>query len=127
MKKKRITSTIILSIILCFLLVFVLNNLTLNLHKSFESMQPDTSIEEYGEMSMLIVALGGLGMIVANIVFLASFANAAIAAGICLIFSIKNRKSTLKAIRIINYVLDGGFAFIILASVTKIILFFCGY
>lgn len=127
MKKKRIVSTVILSITLSILLIFVLNNLTLDLHKAFENMQSDASIEEYGEMSMLVVAIGGLGMIVASIVFLTLFINATISAGICLIFSIRNRKSCLKPIRIINYVLDGGFVFVIGASVIKIILFFCGY
>lgn len=127
MKKKRIVSTVILSITLSILLIFVLNNLTLDLHKAFENMQSDALIEEYGDMSMLVVVIGGLGIIVASVVFLTLFTNATISAGICLIFSIRNRKSCLKSIRIINYVLDGGFAFVIAASITKIILFFCGH
>ncbi len=127
MKKKRITSTIILSIILIILLLFVLPNLTLNLHEAFENMKSDTSIEEYGPMAILVVAIGALGMLFAIAIYCMLFAAAATAAGVCLIFTIRNRKSCLKPIRIINYVLDGGFAFVIVASVTKIILFLCGH
>ncbi len=128
MKKKRITSTIILSIILSILLVVVLSFLPLNFHQSHEDLQfPDASFEKYGEMSMILILVIAMMFIGMTVLFFAIFINAAIAAGICLIFSIKNRKSTLKAIRIINYVLDGGFAFVIVASVIKIILFFCGY
>ncbi len=127
MKKKRIVSTVILSIILTILLIFVLPNLTLNLHESFENMKSDTSIEEYGPMAVLVVAIAAIGMVFAIAIYCILFAAAAIASGVCLIFTIRNRKSCLKPIRIINYVLDGGFAFVIVASVTKIILFLCGY
>ena len=127
MKKKRIVSTVILSVILTILLLFVIPNLTLNLHAAFENIQSDVSVEKYGPMAMLVVAIGALGMLFAIAVYCILFAIAANAAGVCLIFSIKNRKSSLLPVRIINYVLDGGFTFVILASITKIILFFCGY
>lgn len=127
MKKKRIVSTIILSVILTILLIFVIPNLTLNLHKSFENIKSDASLGEYGPMAILVVAVGAIGMIFAIAIFCILFAAAAITSGVCLIFTVRNRKSCLKPIRIINYVLDGGFAFVIIASVTKIILFLCGY
>ena len=121
-------STLFLSIILSILLVVLLNFLPLNFHQSLEDLQfPDASFEKYGEMSMILILVIAMTFIGMTVLFFTIFINAVVAAGICLIFSIKNRKSTLKAIRIINYVLDGGFAFVILASVTKIILFFLGY
>ncbi len=127
MKKKRITSTIILSIILTILLIFVLPNLTLNLHESFENIKSNASMGEYGPMAILVVAVGAIGMVFAIAIYCILFAAVAITSGVCLIFTIRNRKSCLKPIRIINYVLDGGFSFVIVASVIKIILFLCGY
>ncbi len=128
MKKKRIVSTVILSIILSILLVVVLNFLPLDFHQSLEDLQfPDASFEKYGEMSMMLILVISMTFIGMTVMFFAIFINSAIAAGVCLIFSIRNRKSYLKPIRIINYVLDGGFVFIIGASVIKIILFFCGH
>ena len=41
---------------------------------------------------------------------------------ICLIFTIRNRKSPIKAIRIINLVLDAANIFLIIAPIVRIIL-----
>ena len=49
-----------------------------------------------------------------------------VSSAICLGFSINNRKSTLKSVRIISFVMDGLFGSLFIIAVVRLILLFCG-
>ncbi len=126
--KKRITSTVILGIFLAISIFFTLLFIGLTwaqLNEAMEAAKEQSQGEDVGGQIAVggVLALTfGIVIAVAIVVYIALIINDSI----FLIFSIKNRKSTLKAVRIISYVYDGLFATIIVISIIKLILFLCG-
>ena len=125
--KSHLTSTIIIGVFLLIMLVLTLLILPLDLKAlqnvsiSAESGGGDSSSagEQLGKAFALIfvVLMGALAIYLLN-AFLIVFN---IACGIMLPFTIKNRRSPIKAIRIVNYCYLGVEGFIIISSVIKVI------
>ena len=113
--KPRITSTVIISVlVLINLFFFVAVIAPLDL----AGFVGDPVPENPGEIELL---WGGL-IVGAVIAALAGWALAiALTHAICLIFTIKNRRSSLKAIRIINVVLDVANVALIAGPIIKIL------
>ena len=113
--KPRLTSTIILGIFLTILLgLGLLWMFLFNWH----DLKANSAGEAVGEIFFAILFV--------PFYFIAIVVNGILAA-ICLIFTIKNRKSTVKAIRILSYVMDAVVAVIIALSVIKISLLIVGF
>ncbi|MBP3376241.1 MAG: hypothetical protein J6L83_05710 [Clostridia bacterium] len=120
--KTRIPSTIVTAIFVqinSFFMFFFL--LPMDLHQllegSAESM-PDTD-------GMGMIAMVPLLLVGAVIVFFLFWMLAiAITHAILLIFTVKNRKSPLKPVRIINYILTAANIILIAAPIIKILLFY---
>ena len=110
--KKRLFSTVLLGLFLlsCIIVAASFAPLTLESLKS----------EEGGAGEAIGAAFGGMMMII--VVFMA-YGAVVIASAICLPFAISNRRSTLKAVRIISYAYDGLFAVLILFSIVKVLIF----
>ncbi len=114
---------IISSILVAWLVPFNLKEHLARLAESSSSNVPENA----GEMIIIyngIAAIGGLAIIIAAyvpafIIFINSF--------ISLIFSIKNRKSISKTIRIVNYAYDAILVVFIVFSIVKIVLFRTGF
>ena len=127
-KNKRITSTIVIGIFLLISILFVIWLIPFNLKERYsayvESVQNSPKVD--GEMILvlnLVAAIGALALLFAAYVpALLSLINSSVS----LIFSIKNRKSSLKCIRIINYIYDVLLIGIIIFAIIKIILFRTG-
>ena len=119
--KTRIPSTIVTAIFVqinSFFMFFLLLPMDLRelLESSAESM-PDTD-------NMGMIAMVPLLLIGAVIVFFLFWMLAiAITHAILLIFTIKNRKSPLKPVRIINYILTAANVALIAAPVIKILIY----
>ena len=113
--KPRITSTVIISaLVLINLFFFVTAIAPVDLATFVGDPLPDNP----GEVELL---WGGL-VVGFVIVFLAGWAlSIALTHAICLIFTIKNRRSSLKAIRIINVVLDVANVALIAGPIIKIL------
>ena len=113
---------IISSILVAWLVPFNLKEHLARLVESSSSNVPENA----GEMIIIyngVAAIGGLAIIIAAyvpafIIFINSF--------ISLIFSIKNRKSTSKTIKIVNYAYDAILVVFIVFSIVKIVLFRTG-
>ena len=113
---------IISSILVAWLVPFNLKEHLARLAESSSSSVPENA----GEMIIIyngVAAIGGLAIIIAAyvpafIIFINSF--------ISLIFLIKNRKSTSKTIRIVNYAYDAILVVFIVFSIVKIVLFRAG-
>ena len=113
---------IISSILVAWLVPFNLKEHLARLAESSSSSVPENA----GEMIIIyngVAAIGGLAIIIAAyvpafIIFINSF--------ISLIFLIKNRKSTSKTIRIVNYAYDAILVVFIVFSIVKIVLFRTG-
>ena len=113
---------IISSILVAWLVPFNLKEHLARLAESSSSSVPENA----GEMIIIyngVAAIGGLAIIIAAyvpafIILINSF--------ISLIFSIKNRKSISKTIRIVNYVYDAILVVFIVFSIVKIVLFRAG-
>ena len=116
MEKKCITSTVIISVLVlsglfwmrCILPV-TLADLAVTLPEGSENM---------GMMLMFYGAVAGIAFLTFCFLDLAIL----ITHSICLIFTVKNRRSCLKSVRIINYVLDGLNVLLIAAALIKLIL-----
>ena len=125
---KRIKSTIVIGIFLLISILFVIWLIPFNLKERYsayvESVQNSQKVE--GEMIILfhgIALIGAFALLCgAYILALLSLINSSVS----LIFSIKNRKSSLKCIRIINYIYDVLLIGIIIFAIIKIILFRTG-
>ena len=120
--KTRIPSTVVTSIFVLihgFFMFFLLIPMDFRelLQGAGESM-PDT--ENIGMIAMVPLLLIG-GMIV---FFLGWMLAVAITHAILLIFTVKNRKSPIKAVRIINYVLDVANVILITTPIIKLLTFF---
>ena len=113
--KKRITSTIILGIILTILIILTI----IFLPTSLSALQEEASEQESAAGSIALIFVGVIGLVL--IFFFQIAIN--VVSGICLIFSIKNRQSTLKPIRIISYVMDALFFAVNITTLVKIIIF----
>ena len=113
---------VISSILVAWLVPFNLKEHLARLAESSSSNVPENA----GEMLIIyngVAAIGGLAIIIAAyvpafIIFINSF--------ISLIFLIKNRKSTSKTIRIVNYAYDAILVVFIVFSIVKIVLFRAG-
>ena len=116
--KKRIPSTVIVSIlVLIHLYVVIVGFLPLDL---------DTLLSGTGQIPEntdgMVLMLGVIVVGVALLAFVGWAVFIAATHALCLIVTIRNRKSPLKSIRIINLVLDVANAFLIVATIVKIII-----
>ena len=124
--KPRIASTSIIGIVISLTLIFTITLLPVSwsaLQEAVEqskSSQSDPAGQAASAGAMALVAAIGVVLVVLLEI------GILIANGICLPFAIKNRRSTLKAIRIISYVYDGLIGAQMLCATVKIILFFAG-
>ena len=124
--KKRITSTVIVGIVLILALALTISLLPVTwaaINQVIEESKSSSSsgagqAAEAGAMA-LVAALGVVFVVILEFAIL-------IANGICLPFAIKNRRSTLKPIRIISYVYDGLIGAMMITATVKIILLFAG-
>ena len=114
--KKRITSTVILGIFLLSALFAVIVFLPL----SWTALKG--SAEEGSKEEAAAVIFGSLIIVLAMLAYIIS----GVLSAICLPFAIANRKSTLKAVRIISYVYDGLFGALIITSIVKLVLYMLG-
>ena len=113
---------IISSILVAWLVPFNLKEHLARLAESSSSSVPENA----GEMIIIyngVAAIGGLAILIAAyvpafIILINSF--------ISLIFSIKNRKSISKTIKIVNYAYDAILVVFIVFSIVKIVLFRIG-
>ena len=119
--KKRITSTVILGIILLSLFILIIIFFPISLKEIANSGSSESAEEEGARAIGLIFVY----ILIIPLLLIASF-GAVIIGGICLPFSIRNRLSTLKAVRIISYIYDGLFGLIIILGIIKSILIFLG-
>jgi len=123
--KPRIPSTIIIGIFLAIgmFLALVFVGFTWKVVQEMVESAKNSSDEAAGQIAGAGAAalVGALGVALVMIVYI----SVTIAMSICLPFSIKNRKSTLKPVRIISYVFDGLIGATLLLSIIKIILFIC--
>ena len=115
--KPRIVSTVILGIVLVAALIFAI----LMAPFTWTSIQ---EAESSGSVAGDITVAFVLGIGIVFVIFL--YILITIASGVSLIFTFKNRHSTLKPVRIINYVYDGLFIAIILLAIVKFIMFGVG-
>ena len=114
--KTRITSTVIISVfVLINLFVFVNIIAPIDFSDLIGSPLP----ENHDAVSLMWTSLAA-GIVIA--VFAIWTAAIALTHAICLIFTIKNRRSPLKAVRIINIVLDVANVALIIGPIIKIIL-----
>ena len=124
--KPRIVSTVILGIFLVGCLVLSVSLIPMTwawVKEAAEAAKANSEDPEKGAVAAPVVAFAlSLGMILAILVYIGTL----ITSSICLPFAIKNKKSTLKPIRIISYVYDGLFGAVILLSIIKLILAFAG-
>ena len=123
------SSTIIIGIFIVISAILIAWLVPFNLKEHLARLVENSSSnvpENAGEMIIIyngIAAIGGLAIIIAAyvpafIILINSF--------ISLIFSIKNRKSISKTIRIVNYAYDAILVVFIVFSIVKIVLFRTG-
>lgn len=114
--KKGILSTIIITIISIINLgIFLVVLLPFNAQELVEANQGKEEMEAMALMFLgIVVGLAILIMYVWIIVI-------ALTHVICLIFTLKNRKSDVRGIRIYNYVLDAVNVFLIIGPIVKIL------
>lgn len=122
-------TTIIIGVFLVISTLFVIWLIPFNLKEqlsAFAESSNSNTPENAGELILIyngIAAIGGLAiMIAAYIPAMIVLLNSCVS----LIFSIKNRKSILKHIRIINYIYDVILISFVIFSVIKIVLFRTG-
>jgi len=114
MKRPRIVSTVIISIlVLINLFIFTTRLMPLDLQAFIGSPLPE-------DPDGITLLWTGLAAGVAMLTFIGWAAAIALTHAICLIFTIKNRRSSLKAVRIINLVLDVANVFLIVAPIVRI-------
>ena len=113
--KSRIPSTVVISILVLINLYFLcVAILPLDIGALISPLP-----EEHDAITLLWT---GIAAGVAILTFEAWALSIAITHAICLIFTVKNRKSPFKAVRIINIVLDVANVFLIVAPITKMII-----
>ena len=120
--KTRIPSTVIISIFVLinsFFMFFLLIPMDIRelLQSSGESM-PDAD-------NMGMIAMVPLLLIGAVVVFFLFWMLAiALTHAICLIFTIKNRRSPLRSVRVINYILTSANILLVAAPIIKILIYY---
>ena len=123
------SSTIIIGIFIVISAILVVWLIPFNLNEHLARLAENSNSnipENAGEMIIIyngVAAIGGLAILIAAyvpafIILINSF--------ISLIFSIKNRKSISKTIRIVNYAYDAILVVFIVFSIIKLILFRTG-
>ena len=108
--KKRITSTVILGIFLAIAIFVGIMFARISLTE-LKAENPEEAVGlVFAVLILVVFVFMAYGLII-------------IASAICLPFAIRNRRSTLKAVRIISYIYDAAFALLIVLSIVKIITF----
>lgn len=128
-QRSGLISTVVLGVFLCIALFFAYMLLSLNLKEglaTYAASLGETNTEGMGEMMLVIVALGGLGALALILIAYAFAVIPMLISGICLIFSIGNRKRESSAVRGINLFYDVAFFAILLFGIVKIFLFSTG-
>ena len=124
--KPRITSTIIIAIFLtiAMIIALLLVEVSWTAVKEAADAAKENADDAAGQVvgGAAVAFAGAIGVILVIIIYIGVVIDTAI----LLPFSIKNRKSTLKPIRIISYVFDGLIGATLLLSIVKLILFFAG-
>ena len=115
--KPRITSTIVISILFLATAAFTVPSL---FAFSWKAINEATESGTAGDVFVALFAAFGI------VLYLIYLGAVIVECAILLPFSISNRKSTLKPVRIISYVLDVLIGALILASIIKIILLASG-
>ena len=126
MQTDKLKSTIIIGIILVISIIFVVWLIPFNLKTAIEiykeSVQnSNTDVE--GEMVIAVNLFASIGLLAIILSAYIPVVLCILNSGVSLIFSLKNRMSVNKTIRIINYVYDALLISIFVFSITKLILF----
>ena len=126
MQTDKLKSTIIIGIILVISIIFVVWLIPFNLKTAIEiykeSVQnSNTNVE--GEMVIAVNLFASIGLLAIILSAYIPVVLCILNSGVSLIFSLKNRMSVNKTIRIINYVYDALLISIFVFSITKLILF----
>ncbi len=120
--KTRIPSTVVASIFVTINGFFMLYLL---LPMDFRELVQNSAQSMPQEENMGMIAMVPLLLIGAMVVFFLFWMLAiAITHAILLIFTIKNRRSPLKPVRIINYILTAANIFLIAAPIIKILIYY---
>ena len=124
--KPRITSTVVIGIFLTIALISAILFVGVSWAdvKAAADSAADSQDSAAGSAAAAgaVVLAGAIGIVMVILVYIGVVVDTAI----ILPFSIKNRKSTLKPVRIISYVFDGLIGATLLLSIIKLILFFAG-
>ena len=115
--KPRITSTIIISI---FFILTAIITVTSMFSLSWKALNEATSGGTAGDVVVAFFAAFGM------VLYLLFLGAIVVECAILLPFSIANRKSIHKPVRIISYVLDGLISALIIGAIIKIILLVIG-
>ena len=123
--KPRIASTVVIGIFLIIGMIFALSLVGITwavIDQAVEDAK-NSSDNAAGQIAgaSAVALVAAIGIVLVMGIYIA----VAIDMSILLPFAIKNRKSTLKPIRIISYVYDGLIGATLLLSIIKIILFIC--
>ena len=126
MQTDKLKSTIIIGIILVISIIFVVWLIPFNLKTAIEiykeSVQnSNTNVE--GEMVIAVNLFASIGLLAIILSAYIPVVLCILNSGVSLIFSLKNRMSVNKTIRIINYVYDALLISVFVFSITKLILF----
>ena len=121
--KPRIASTIVIGVFLIIGVVLALTfvGFTWGTVNQMVEEAKNSSDDPAGQVAGagVVALVGVIGVVLIFLVYI----GVTIAMSICLPFAIKNRKSTLKPIRIISYVMDGLIGSTLLLSIIKMLLF----
>ena len=122
-KNTKIVSTIILLILLVISLIFLILILSFDVKAMIQEINANNESQEAAEQVAegFAVALGAAIMLV---LMIALSAIEIIVNTLCLIKSIFNRKSDVKWVKILSYVLDASFGLIILLTIIRAITWF---
>lgn len=113
--KPRITSTVIIAIFMTISIILIATMYPVS-WKAINDARSGTPADAF------VALFAAFGIVLVILLLALTF----IPNIICLVFSIKNRHSTIKAVRIISYVFDGLISAAIVAAIVKIILLICG-
>lgn len=122
MRKKRIVSTVVISLLVIISLRLLISLFLAGSLSDVLAGAEISSGENMGEMGIMFALLYG----VFALVIFAIPAGIALTHGICLIFTMRNAKSPLKVVRIINYILDALNILLITGATARIMLWTLG-
>ncbi len=128
-QRSGIVSTVVLGVFLLIALFFARMLLTMNLREGlteYIASLGETNAEGMGEMMLVMIAVGGLGALALILIAYAFAIIPSLISGICLIFSIGNRKRKNAVIRGVNLFYDIAFISILFLGILKIIFFSLG-